>query len=88
MKQSCDWCLNQFDEYVSYHEEEWGVPVYDDKIHFEKKELIILFLAIGFLCNGITVVFGILLILWIVYRITNRYFKKEYSKFLNADFVN
>lgn len=30
----CPWCLG-FDQYVSYHDEEWGVPVYDDKIHFE-----------------------------------------------------
>ena len=29
----CPWCLG-FDQYVSYHDEEWGVPVYDDKIHF------------------------------------------------------
>ena len=30
----CPGCLG-FDQYVSYHDEEWGVPVYDDKIHFE-----------------------------------------------------
>lgn len=30
----CPWCLG-FDEYVTYHDEEWGVPVYDDQIHFE-----------------------------------------------------
>ena len=30
----CPWCLG-FDQYVSYHDEEWGVPVYDDKIHLE-----------------------------------------------------
>ncbi|WP_144606147.1 DNA-3-methyladenine glycosylase I [Algoriphagus algorifonticola] len=30
----CPWCLG-FDQYVNYHDEEWGVPVYDDKIHFE-----------------------------------------------------
>ena len=58
------------------------------KIYFEKKELIILFLAMGLLCNGITVGFGILLIILIVYRIADRYFKKEYSKVLNTDFVN
>lgn len=31
----CDWCENTFDQYVKYHDEEWGVPVYDDKLHFE-----------------------------------------------------
>ena len=31
----CDWCLGQFDEYIRYHDEEWGVPVHDDTKHFE-----------------------------------------------------
>ena len=35
MKKRCAWCENQFDEYVRYHDEEWGVPVHDDRIHFE-----------------------------------------------------
>jgi len=35
MKKRCDWCVNQFDEYIKYHDEEWGVPVHDDRIHFE-----------------------------------------------------
>ena len=35
MKKKCSWCLNQFDAYEKYHDEEWGVPVYDDKKHFE-----------------------------------------------------
>jgi DNA-3-methyladenine glycosylase I len=30
----CPWCLG-FDQYMTYHDEEWGVPVHDDKIHFE-----------------------------------------------------
>ncbi|NVJ87150.1 MAG: DNA-3-methyladenine glycosylase I [Algoriphagus sp.] len=30
----CPWCLG-FEEYVRYHDEEWGVPVYDDQVHFE-----------------------------------------------------
>ena len=30
----CPWCL-KFDEYIRYHDEEWGVPVHDDRIHFE-----------------------------------------------------
>lgn len=35
MKKRCEWCENTFDEYVKYHDEEWGVPVYDDKTQFE-----------------------------------------------------
>ncbi|MBX2899281.1 MAG: DNA-3-methyladenine glycosylase I [Cyclobacteriaceae bacterium] len=30
----CPWCLG-FDQYIQYHDEEWGVPVYDDRKHFE-----------------------------------------------------
>lgn len=30
----CPWCLG-FDQYIRYHDEEWGVPVHDDRIHFE-----------------------------------------------------
>lgn len=30
----CPWCLG-FPEYVQYHDTEWGVPVWDDRIHFE-----------------------------------------------------
>ena len=30
----CPWCL-KFEQYVKYHDEEWGVPVHDDFIHFE-----------------------------------------------------
>lgn len=30
----CEWCL-KFEEYIQYHDEEWGVPVHDDKKHFE-----------------------------------------------------
>lgn len=30
----CSWCLG-FDQYIRYHDEEWGVPVHDDRIHFE-----------------------------------------------------
>lgn len=33
--EKCDWCLGKFPEYEKYHDEEWGVPVYDDKKHFE-----------------------------------------------------
>jgi DNA-3-methyladenine glycosylase I len=30
----CAWCL-KFDEYIRYHDEEWGVPVHDDMTHFQ-----------------------------------------------------
>ncbi|MCX7709697.1 MAG: DNA-3-methyladenine glycosylase I [Clostridia bacterium] len=30
----CDWCKSE-DIYVQYHDEEWGVPVHDDQVHFE-----------------------------------------------------
>jgi DNA-3-methyladenine glycosylase I len=30
----CPWCL-KFEEYIQYHDEEWGNPVHDDRIHFE-----------------------------------------------------
>jgi DNA-3-methyladenine glycosylase I len=31
----CSWAEKGFQEYLDYHDNEWGVPVYDDKIHFE-----------------------------------------------------
>lgn len=30
----CPWCL-KFEEYIEYHDKEWGVPVHDDRVHFE-----------------------------------------------------
>lgn len=33
-KLRCDWCLG-FEKYIRYHDEEWGVPVHDDRKHFE-----------------------------------------------------
>jgi DNA-3-methyladenine glycosylase I len=30
----CSWCLG-FEEYIRYHDTEWGVPVHDDRVHFE-----------------------------------------------------
>lgn len=30
----CPWCL-KFDQYIKYHDEEWGKPVHEDLIHFE-----------------------------------------------------
>ncbi|WP_430972273.1 DNA-3-methyladenine glycosylase I [Sunxiuqinia rutila] len=34
MKHRCDWCLNN-DLYIDYHDQEWGVPVHDDRQLFE-----------------------------------------------------
>ncbi len=33
-RKRCPWCL-AFPAYVRYHDEEWGVPVHDDRVHFE-----------------------------------------------------
>jgi len=33
-KNRCGWCLG-FEEYIRYHDEEWGEPVHDDNVHFE-----------------------------------------------------
>lgn len=30
----CPWCLG-FEDYIKYHDEEWGVPVFDDQKQFE-----------------------------------------------------
>jgi DNA-3-methyladenine glycosylase I len=30
----CGWCL-KFDQYIRYHDEEWGTPVHQDQVHFE-----------------------------------------------------
>ncbi|MDI9356136.1 MAG: DNA-3-methyladenine glycosylase I [Chitinophagaceae bacterium] len=35
LKKRCKWCEGYFEEYVRYHDEEWGVPVHDDRKHFE-----------------------------------------------------
>lgn len=31
----CGWCEGSFEDYITYHDEEWGVPVHDDIRHFE-----------------------------------------------------
>ena len=31
----CEWSKDVSDEYTRYHDEEWGVPVHDDRVHFE-----------------------------------------------------
>lgn len=33
-RKRCGWCL-KFDQYIQYHDEEWGMPVHDDQVHFE-----------------------------------------------------
>lgn len=35
MPKRCDWCENTFYEYIRYHDEEWGIPVFDDETQFE-----------------------------------------------------
>ena len=35
VKTRCEWAAGQFEEYVQYHDREWGVPVHDDNTHFE-----------------------------------------------------
>lgn len=35
MKKRCAWAEGQFERYVNYHDNEWGVPVHDDRTHFE-----------------------------------------------------
>ena len=31
----CGWSEGSFDDYIHYHDKEWGVPVHNDKRHFE-----------------------------------------------------
>jgi DNA-3-methyladenine glycosylase I len=33
-KKRCDWCLGN-ELYIEYHDKEWGVPVHNDREHFE-----------------------------------------------------
>lgn len=34
-KKRCGWVENTFQQYIDYHDAEWGVPVHDDQVHFE-----------------------------------------------------
>jgi len=34
MTKCCDWCGTE-EIYVDYHNKDWGVPVHDDRLHFE-----------------------------------------------------
>jgi DNA-3-methyladenine glycosylase I len=35
MKMRCAWCPTDNPLYIKYHDEEWGVPVHDDRLLFE-----------------------------------------------------
>src|SRR5271170_1343612 len=35
MKTRCAWCPSDNPLYIRYHDEEWGVPVHDDRLLFE-----------------------------------------------------
>src|SRR5258705_8885706 len=39
MKTRCAWCPADNPLYVRYHDEEWGVPVHDDRLLFEMLNL-------------------------------------------------
>ncbi len=34
-KVRCDWAMKGDEAYQRYHDEEWGVPVHDERVHFE-----------------------------------------------------
>ena len=34
-KKICAWATHTYPDYVTYHNEEWGVPVHEDRVHFE-----------------------------------------------------
>ena len=60
----CDWCLND-DLYENYHDKEWGVPVYDDKLLFE-------FLTLETFQSGLS---------WITILRKRDHFKKAFDGF-------
>ncbi|MEP2025301.1 MAG: DNA-3-methyladenine glycosylase I [Reichenbachiella sp.] len=31
----CEWAMGHFEAYEKYHDTEWGVPCFDDQVHFE-----------------------------------------------------
>ena len=35
MKKRCDWAGTTSESYIEYHDKEWGVPVHEDRVHFE-----------------------------------------------------
>lgn len=39
MKTRCAWCPTDNPLYMNYHDEEWGVPVHDDRVLFEMLNL-------------------------------------------------
>ncbi len=34
-KTRCEWAANSYKAYMDYHDKEWGVPVHEDRAHFE-----------------------------------------------------
>lgn len=34
-KNRCAWAEDTYEAYEKYHDDEWGVPIYDDQTHFE-----------------------------------------------------
>ena len=35
MKKRCPWVPTDNQAYIDYHDNEWGIPVHDDRVHFE-----------------------------------------------------
>ena len=60
----CDWCLDD-DLYENYHDKEWGVPIYDDKLLFE-------FLTLETFQSGLS---------WITILRKRDHFKKAFDGF-------
>jgi DNA-3-methyladenine glycosylase I len=69
----CSWCGTD-EVYVRYHDEEWGIPVFDDRLHFE-------FLVLESAQAGLS---------WINYFKRRENYRKVYENFnpnLVANFV-
>ncbi len=59
------------------------------EIHFERKEVMILFLSMIFLVYGLTSILGIFGIMYIFFRIVHCILTiQDYEKSLNVNFVN
>jgi len=35
VKKRCEWVQGKKENYLNYHDSEWGIPVHDDRLHFE-----------------------------------------------------
>ena len=60
----CSWCLGD-DLYENYHDREWGVPIFDDKLLFE-------FLILETFQSGLS---------WITVLRKREHFKKAFDDF-------